>query len=164
MKWTIAHFQDTWAAKLPWVEYVVGADGKVHQVQCKVCNKIKECDKLLMLKLDSLWKHVGHKKVVSPIANVTIREYIFLKTNQHVFNECLYVSMGGYFEPCSCRCCDRTCSIAFIFHLLYQGRPMMKYEKNYLILKKCLTILPNIGMIVLVGKLLKTCTHCVDCH
>jgi transposase len=101
------HFQDTWVAKLPWVEYVVGVDGKVHQVKCKVCSKIEECDKLLVLKLDSLWKHVGHKKVVTLIANVAVKEYNFLKMNQHVFNECLYVSMGRYFEPCSCRYCDR---------------------------------------------------------
>jgi len=114
-------------------------------------------------------KHVGHKKLVTPIANVAVGEYYFLKMNQHVFNECLYVSMGRYFEPCSCRCCGRKkekkpCSIAFILHLLHQGRPMTKYEKIYLIFKKCLTILPSIGMIVLVGKLLKTCTYHVDCH
>jgi len=74
-----------------------------------------------VLKLDSLWKHVGHKKLVTPIANVVIWEYYFLKMNQHVFNECLYVFMGRYFEPRSCRCCGRKkkklCSITFIFHL-----------------------------------------------
>jgi hypothetical protein len=29
-------FQDSWATKLPWVESIVGVDGKVTQVKCKV--------------------------------------------------------------------------------------------------------------------------------
>jgi hypothetical protein len=31
------HFQDSWAAKLPWAKAVVGADGRILQVHCKVC-------------------------------------------------------------------------------------------------------------------------------
>jgi len=32
---------DVRSAKLPWVEFVVGVDGKVHQGKCKVCIQIK---------------------------------------------------------------------------------------------------------------------------
>jgi hypothetical protein len=46
--------------------------------------------------LDSLWKHTSHKKVVIPIANMVARE-CFLKMNQHVVNECLYVFKGKDF-------------------------------------------------------------------
>ncbi len=42
-------FQDTWATKLPYVKFVVGVDGKVHHVKCKVCSKIEGCNKLLVL-------------------------------------------------------------------------------------------------------------------
>jgi hypothetical protein len=34
-------FQDVWNAKLPWVEFVVDVDGKVHKVRCTVCNIIE---------------------------------------------------------------------------------------------------------------------------
>jgi hypothetical protein len=35
------HFQDSWAAKLPWTEAVVGVDGRITQVRCKVCSDVK---------------------------------------------------------------------------------------------------------------------------
>jgi hypothetical protein len=46
-------------AKLPWAELVPNAHGKVHQIKCKVCTKVMNKEKLLALKLDSLWKHGG---------------------------------------------------------------------------------------------------------
>jgi hypothetical protein len=52
-------FQDIWAAKLLWVESVLGNDGRMHQVRCLVCTKIERRDKLFTPKLDSLWKHDG---------------------------------------------------------------------------------------------------------
>jgi hypothetical protein len=55
-------FQNTWAAKLPWAKSMVGANGKVHQIKCKVYNKIEGCDKLLVPKLNSLWKHDNHRR------------------------------------------------------------------------------------------------------
>jgi len=56
------------------------------------------CNKLLVLKLNSLWKHVGQRKVTTLIANVVIaREYQFLKTNQNVINDHFYVSNGKDF-------------------------------------------------------------------
>jgi hypothetical protein len=30
------HFQDTWVVKLPWTKFVLGSNGKVVQVRCKV--------------------------------------------------------------------------------------------------------------------------------
>jgi hypothetical protein len=40
----------------------MGVDGKVTSVKCKVYNVIEGKNKMLVPKLDSLWKHVGPKK------------------------------------------------------------------------------------------------------
>jgi hypothetical protein len=87
-------FQNTWATKFPWTKSMVGVDGKVHQVKCKVYNRIEGHDKLLVPKLNSLWKHVNPRKAIAPTTNVVGKEHYFLKTNQHVFKEHLYASIG----------------------------------------------------------------------
>jgi hypothetical protein len=53
------HFLNTEAMKLPWVEFVMGYNGKVAQVWCKVCTRIKGKEKLLIPKLDYVWKHAS---------------------------------------------------------------------------------------------------------
>jgi hypothetical protein len=53
------HFQNLWVAKLPWAKFVLNVDGKVTKVKCKVCSVMEREDKLLVPKLDSLWKHVS---------------------------------------------------------------------------------------------------------
>ena len=35
------YFQDSWVAKLPWAEAVMGAEGRVSQLQCKVCSFVE---------------------------------------------------------------------------------------------------------------------------
>jgi hypothetical protein len=61
-------------------------------MKCKVCSLIEGHDKLLVPKLDSSWKHDGQTKVITNIANVATRvHYYYLKINQHVLNEHLYV-------------------------------------------------------------------------
>lgn len=35
------HFPDYWAAKLPLIEAVLGVDGRITQVRCKVCSQVK---------------------------------------------------------------------------------------------------------------------------
>ncbi len=45
--------------KLPWVEFVMGYNGKVAQVWCKVCTQIKGKEKLLIPKLNYVWKHAS---------------------------------------------------------------------------------------------------------
>ncbi len=47
-------FQDVFSVKLPWVEFVVDEQGKVHLVRYKVCSKIDGKDKMLAPKIDSL--------------------------------------------------------------------------------------------------------------
>jgi hypothetical protein len=83
-------FQDTWVVKFPWTKYVLGSNGKVVQVQCKVCK-----DKLLVTKLDSLWKHASCCKVFVAMPKVKVGEHYFLKSNAHVDNEKLYFAKGS---------------------------------------------------------------------
>jgi hypothetical protein len=46
---------------------MVDAHGKVHQVRCKVCTKIKGKEKLLAFKLNCPWKHNGRRKALDVI-------------------------------------------------------------------------------------------------
>jgi len=52
-------FQNSWATKFPYAKFVVDVDGKVTHVKCKVCNVKERQNKLLVPKLDYLWKHVS---------------------------------------------------------------------------------------------------------
>jgi len=62
-----------------------------------VCIVIEGQDKLLVPKLDLFWKHVGQKKATIASTCVAIGEFFFLKMNQHVINEKLYVKKGKDF-------------------------------------------------------------------
>jgi hypothetical protein len=44
------------------VELVVGTNGVVNQMCCKVCTTIEGKERLLTTKLDSLYKHARRKK------------------------------------------------------------------------------------------------------
>ncbi len=48
------HFQDTWVVKLSWAKSVLGSNGKVVQIWCKVCSLIDGKNKFMVAKLDSL--------------------------------------------------------------------------------------------------------------
>jgi len=41
-------FQDIWVAKLPWAEAIMGFNGKLSMVKCKVCSSVEKIDKLLV--------------------------------------------------------------------------------------------------------------------
>ncbi len=84
------HFQDNWAMKLS-MESVLGFNGKVVQMQCKICTWIEGKDELLVPKLDSLCKDVGHCKALVAMPRVNVGDHYFLKTNSHVANEKLYI-------------------------------------------------------------------------
>ncbi len=56
-------FQDNWVAKFPWVEIILGYDGKVHMVRCQVWTWIKGREKFFVPKFDNMLKNknVGKK-------------------------------------------------------------------------------------------------------
>jgi hypothetical protein len=51
--------------------------------------------KLLGVKLDSLWKHVGCCKTLVAMPGVKVGEHYFLKSSAHVVNEKLYFVKGS---------------------------------------------------------------------
>jgi hypothetical protein len=55
---------------------------------------MKRQNKLLVPKLDYLWKHVGQKKASIASMGVVVEDFYLLKTNQCVINEKLYVQRG----------------------------------------------------------------------
>ncbi len=88
------HFQDSWVAKLPWAESIMGAKGKATQIKCKVCNIIDGRNRLLVAKSNSLWKPISCRNATIISTGVVMGDIYFLKTNQHVINEKLYVQRG----------------------------------------------------------------------
>ncbi len=53
----------------------------MHKVQCAICTKVEEKENLLMLKLDSLLKHVSrHKAKVSKLGVLTGPYYFNFKS------------------------------------------------------------------------------------
>jgi hypothetical protein len=128
-------FQNAEVTKLPWIKFIVGANGRVHKVTCKICRKMKGHNKLLVLKLTFLWKHVGQRKATTTILNVVaMGEYYFLKINQHVYNESLYVSRGRHYvvQQVVARIVVKGkyiyCLFCIHFHLHSQGRLMTEKE------------------------------------
>jgi hypothetical protein len=88
------HFWPPRSVLLPWVKFVMGSNGKVVQVWCKVCFLIDGKNKLLVAKLDSLWNHVGCCKVLTTMSGINVGEHYFLKSNAHVVNEKFYFAKG----------------------------------------------------------------------
>ncbi|KAG0611275.1 hypothetical protein M758_7G128500 [Ceratodon purpureus] len=74
------HFQDSWAAKLPWAEAVVGCDGSITQVRCKICSNVEAREKLMVPKIDSLYKHAGRRKAMVDMGKVRRGEYFYGST------------------------------------------------------------------------------------
>ena len=40
------HYHDSWDPKLPWIEAIVGVDGRITQVCSKVCSEVEKREKL----------------------------------------------------------------------------------------------------------------------
>jgi hypothetical protein len=71
--------------------------GKSHKLNAKRALSLKGEINSLCLSWIFLWKHVGQRKSTIALAGVAIEDFYFLKTNQHVFNEKLYVQRGKDF-------------------------------------------------------------------
>lgn len=80
--------QDVWSVKLPWVEFVVDEQGKVHLVRCKVCSKINGKDKIFSLKIETLQKHAGRRKTLMVVPRICgVGEYYLSKYSVRAKNE-----------------------------------------------------------------------------
>lgn len=115
-----------------WAKSTMGVDGKVIYIKWKVCSVIERRNKLLVPKLDFLWKHVGRRKAIIASIGVVVGDFYYLKSNQHVFNEkTLCAKWHGFYLITSYwrgwwrR--GKLVQFAFIFHLISQSRPMIEY-------------------------------------
>jgi hypothetical protein len=66
--------QDSWVAKFPWVELVLGEDFQVSLVKSMICLVVEEKDKSLLSNLDTLHKHVGWKRLFVTFVGIVIRD------------------------------------------------------------------------------------------
>jgi flagellar biosynthesis/type III secretory pathway protein FliH len=56
---TYKKFKESWATKLPWVEFCLGSNGNLHAVKCKIWSEVKGKDEIFATKWDSLCKHAS---------------------------------------------------------------------------------------------------------
>jgi len=68
------------------------SDGVVNQMHCKVCTTIKDRERLLATKLDSLYKHVGEKKAKANHLGMAKGTIYYCKNFVHQKNETSYVA------------------------------------------------------------------------
>jgi hypothetical protein len=95
-KWELIYiFQNVWVAKLPWAKVVLGANGKMIMVRCKICTNVENQEKLFMPKFDGLYKHVGHCKVTIVKLGVAMGVYYMSSMSQHLNNERQYALKHG---------------------------------------------------------------------
>ncbi len=72
-------FQNVQAIKLPWENTVLNEDKLVTHVQCKICTKVMGKKKFFVPKFDYFCKHVGRKKVTSPMLGVPKGTFYYAK-------------------------------------------------------------------------------------
>jgi hypothetical protein len=65
-------FQNVWAIKFPWAKVVIGVEGKMTQMRCRICNEAEKREKFLVPKFNGLQKHVGHQKTTSACLGVVL--------------------------------------------------------------------------------------------
>ncbi len=73
---------------MPWVEGVIDCKGLVHQVQCKLCIRVEKQIYILISKVDSFLKHIGHHKCKVSMLSVDVGFYYYSKDSTYVKNEC----------------------------------------------------------------------------
>ncbi|KAG0574823.1 hypothetical protein KC19_VG294800 [Ceratodon purpureus] len=136
-------FQDSWVAKTPWAEMMVGTDGEYHSVKGIICLVVTDWVKLLAPKLDTILKHAGRRKAKKDLPHLGVKEGEFYVSEncKHAANTRLYrtrskdsvellVVKGMRGERAR-----KKIQFAVIFHLLSQGRPMLEYEASHSLFK-----------------------------
>jgi hypothetical protein len=73
--------------KLPWVEVVVGENGRLNMVRCKIYNVVQCHDKLFIPKLNDLQKNMLTNERSSLHICDACWEYFISFKSQHVKNE-----------------------------------------------------------------------------
>jgi hypothetical protein len=93
--------------------------------------------KLLVPKIDGLWKHEGRKRALANFGNVRKGEFYFLSTNQYVKNEKIYFARGGGVTVLQQLATGvvqerrkKLVQFRLLFHLLSIGRPMTDFSNS----------------------------------
>jgi len=60
-----------------------------------VCSEVEGREKLLVPKLDSLWKHAGRRRALVDSGKLKKGQHYFLLTCQHVKNQRIYFGRSG---------------------------------------------------------------------
>lgn len=138
-------FQDGWAAQFPWAEAVQNEDGEAHQVKCIVCSKVEGKDKLLVSKIDGLWKHAGRRKAERDMIfgkkKIKRGEQYFITDCGHVKNEKIYFASLGQdtvarqvIQSSTIERRRKVVQFQVLFHLVSRGRPITDYEAMHKLL------------------------------
>jgi hypothetical protein len=134
------HFQDFWAAKLPWAKGVVGADGRITQVYCTICIDIEGREKLLVSKINSLYKHASRRRALEDMGKVRHGEQYYLGSNQYVKNERIYFAKDGQtivqrvMHGVTKERKRKVLQIKSFFHVMSLGWPMVDFTAMQVLL------------------------------
>ncbi len=128
-------FQESWVARFPWGNLCVGSNGNLHIIKCRICNEVEGTYKLLFLKWDCFYKHVGCKKVEKNIGiDVKKGDWYYLKVSKHAKNKKLLAFCSHEFVVAQIVNCfvgkklQKVVQFATMLQLLQQGCPMLEYE------------------------------------
>ncbi len=79
-----------WTFHFCWLVLVQATNGQSKMAYCKVCTNIENMEKTLMLKFDSLIKHLSKRKVNKCMLGHAMNEYYIYVDFIHVKNENIY--------------------------------------------------------------------------
>jgi len=68
----------------------MGGDGRMHHVRWGICTNVEWREKLLIPKLDGLYKHSGKKRCKHAKVGLKVGEYYTNPHSQHAKNEHIY--------------------------------------------------------------------------
>jgi len=142
---------------------VLSEDMLVTHVQCKIFTKVISKEKLFAPKFDYFYKHVGTKKIISPMPSVPKNTLYYVKDCQHVKNEVFYVSKNGenvldmVMQGMTHEGLKKVIQFAIIFYLLQKKKThawIWKHER-LVAFPSSEFFYKNIGVTMLVGPWLK---------
>jgi hypothetical protein len=109
----------------------------VAQVKCRICSDVEGHEKLLLPKIDGLWKHAGRRRALANFGNVRKGDFYFLSTNQHVKNKKIYFARDGWATVLQQLARGvvqerrkKLVQFRLLFHLLSIGRPMTDFSNS----------------------------------
>jgi hypothetical protein len=113
---------------------VVGEDGLVAQVWCKICSNIERKPKLLALKFNTFHKHVRRRMAIIHNSGIVVKDYFYCKDVAHAKNERIYSMRNSKSimtlvqSRIHFRVWKKFIQFVIVLHILLHGKPMLEYE------------------------------------